>query len=163
MKGKAILFKAKRIDGLGWEYGYPVITAEGCFMFYGSTKHCVECDPETVCESTGLRDTYQTPIFEGDIVETQEFRNKRDKSTKTKRFYGIVEYQVKDGDNFLNTETGEFDKYSPISSEFNVRILDPNGDLDKYPYFSWGWFFDCRVVGNVFDNEDLIKDGGYHE
>lgn len=118
-----------------------------------------EIDPDTLCEYTGIHDNNNNKIFENDIVKTQEFSDRPDsKYKKTKRFNGVVEYRIGSGNGFFNDETKKSDMHREYSAKWRVNI----GDCGKYRYSSWGDFFDCEVIGNIFDNPELIG-GGLNE
>ena len=71
MKIENIKFKAKRLDGKGWVEGglmkepYSAMIIESTNEVYNWTA----VDPSTVCQFTGLKDTNDAPIFEGDIID----------------------------------------------------------------------------------------------
>lgn len=67
---REILFKAKRIDNGEWIFGLvPKIENEFCLIReYGNNVSC-ECDINTLCQFTGLRDKNGQKIWENDIVE----------------------------------------------------------------------------------------------
>lgn len=75
MNIKDIKFKAKRLDNKEWVEGSFVVmnipalskTTIGIVVEGGATLY--EVDPSTVCQFTGLRDTNDVPIFEGDIID----------------------------------------------------------------------------------------------
>lgn len=159
-----ILFRGKRLSKYdrkrSWVYGVPVVeprTGEVAIVASYKTRYV---NKKTVGEFTGLYDINDTPIFEGDIVLTQDFstaRSKTSKYYKTVKFKGVVEHVVKSGNNFYNESTGEYDKTMYYSSEFDVRLIDYDR---KYPHYAWSKFWGCEVIGNVHDNPELLKISG---
>ena len=75
MKIENIKFKAKRLDNKEWVEGSFVVmnipalnkTTIGIVVEGGATLY--EVDPSTVCQFTGLKDTNDVPIFEGNIID----------------------------------------------------------------------------------------------
>lgn len=40
-------------------------------------------------------------------------------------------------------------------TEWKVKFNEE--DISKYPYSYWSDFWDCKVIGNKFDNPELLK------
>ena len=101
-----------------------------------------------------LKDKNGKKIFEGDIVKTQErYDRPYSKSRRSKRHIGTVEYRVRSGNRFYNYETGEYDRHVDYEAEWIVKVED----YGKFVHGSWGDFFDCEVIGNIFDNSELLE------
>ena len=76
MKIENIKFKAKRIDGKGWVCGYFYEENGNTYIIENRQKESklnrnltYKVDHSTVCQFTGLKDTNDVPIFEGDIID----------------------------------------------------------------------------------------------
>ena len=110
--------------------------------------------PESVGEYIGIHDKNGTKIFENDIVRTQERYNRPySKNRKSKRHIGVVEYRIGKGSGFYNRETGKYDRYMEYEAEWIVKVKD----YGVYVHGSWGDFWDCEVIGNVFENSELLE------
>lgn len=113
----------------------------------------VEIAPSTLCQFTGMTDKNGKKIWENDILLTQEFYDRPySNNRKGKKHIGIVEYKIHSGNGFYNPETGKHDKREYYSAKWIVKIKD----YGKFVHSSWGDFFDCEVIGNVFDNPELL-------
>lgn len=154
---REILFRGKSVETNEWVYGSYILEKYGntpyiCYFEYGTFVNIkqVEVIPETVGEFTGMTDKNGTKIFEGDIVKTQPFLDRPDSAKrKSKQFLGIVKH-------IIHTFKGnEFFPEQKYNSYWQVKIMEDTG---KYNYCSWSRFWNCEVVGNKFDNPELIKE-----
>ena len=137
--------KAQKLNGDGYEYFIIEETADG-------RSYLVI--PESVSEYIGIHDKNGTKIFENDIVKTQERYNRPySKSRKSKRHIGVVEYRIGSGSGFYNRETGAYDRHMEYEAEWIVKVKD----YGVYVHGAWGDFFDCEVIGNIFENSELLE------
>ena len=121
MKIENIKFKAKRLDNGKWIEG-DLIHKETyvCICYLSSEIHNItrvqRVDPSTVCQFTGLKDTNDVPIFEGDIIA----------------FDGECEVVFKDGAFYA-----KFGKYTEcilcnlVKSGLSVTIVGNKFDKEK--------------------------------
>ena len=150
---REILFRGKgnpKYNDGDWYYGYLFFDGKDYQIIepkYASWRRTVL--KETVGEFTGMTDKNGTKIFEGDIVRTQPFYTRPySAKRKEKQFLGIVECHTKSFRNPDSPTNGQ--KYD---SSWRVNIVEDIGD---YGYYSWNRFWNCEVVGNKFDNPELL-------
>lgn len=140
---REILFRGKRSDNGEWVVGFHFcmvhddnrhvhhfIIPLGTDLSLGRTieKIQVEVDQETVCEYTGFADKYGRKIFEGDVIRyTNEL---------------------------IGTKEVLYIKYNEFYGSF-CRILKSEIGL-QYLSIGKGIASSCEVVGNIFDNPELL-------
>lgn len=157
------LFKAKRVNNGEWVQGYYVkglnmydkevhLIFEPNTMFYssGETDGWYKVDPTTICQCTGLKDKNGKLIWENDIVrfkhEKFDFDDGLESFERTclpnkkehKRNY-VVE--------FCNTPT-----------HYGLRFR--NGSIWFMVHKMTIVMHDTEVIGNVFDNPELLESEG---
>lgn len=128
-----IVYRARRISGGPWVYGYPhpvekgnqrtfVMTTENS----SGTLSTVDIIPETLCEATGMKDRTGEMVYEGDIVR---YRVTDERYTKNPRFATLLI------------------SYDPTMAKFEA------GDI------FWQDLNSKRltVIGNIFDNKYLLE------
>ena len=154
---REILFRGKSVETNEWVYGTYLLekysnTPYICCFEYGTFVNIkqIEVHPETVGEFTGMTDKNGTKIFEGDIVRTQPFYDRPYSTTrKEKQFLGVVEHYIKTFRNPGSPTNGQ--KYD---SSWRANIVE---DIVDYGCYNWSRFWNCEVVGNKFDNPELLS------
>jgi len=141
---REILFRGKRIDNGSWVEGYYAVKGNGTDMerhyivqstINSNTKaypFCffnIEIDPETVCQYTGYKDINGKRIFEGDIVGFLD-------TTPTESGYYEVDCYGKVG----------FDEHEACFFVTD-RLSAESGEV----------LGECSVMGNIFDNPELME------
>lgn len=150
--------RGKRKDNDEWIEGYLIqgnrtyiATTEAINYMVVSTScmasiELVEVIPETVGQCTGLEDKNGKMIFEGDIVRTQPFSDKPYSSkAKYKQHIGVVEYRVS---HFKN---------SFYEQDYKAEWIVDIKDYGKFTCYDWSKFFKCEVIGNIYDNPELLE------
>ena len=134
------LFRGKRIDNGEWVEGYlsyPFCTKKGNESYYFYAKdslgffcRCV-VDASTICQCTGLKDRNGKLIWENDIVAYWD-------TYSTESGYAEADCI---GKVVWDDETISFQVTNRLSAE-SYEVLD-----------------ECSVIGNKFDNPELLEVG----
>lgn len=126
---RKILFKAKRLDGKSWVFGYFYEENGNTYIIENRQKESMlnrnvtyEVDPSTVCQFTGMKDSEGNEIWEGDLV------NERYDIASIDNLYEVV--YIEEEGNFAFKDIDNADNYQPF-----VNLVD------------------TFVVGNKFDKE----------
>lgn len=132
---REILFKAKRIDNGEWVEGYYVkkydLLGKRHLILYVDNYVrwvCVEIDPETLCEFTGRCDKNGKRIWENDILMAH-----LDESYPEDTTYETIEWGVA---GWVTHEANSVDRQ--YLDEFDTEHFE--------------------VVGNIFDNKELLQE-----
>ena len=132
---REILFRAKRMVSEKWVEGnyvekYDLLGKRHLILYADNYVRwkCVEIVPETLCQFTGLCDKYGNKIWENDILMAH-----LDESYPEDATYETVEWGVA---GWVGHETGSVDR----------QYLD-EFDLENF-----------EVVGNIFDNPELLQE-----
>lgn len=129
---REILFRGKRLDTREWIYGY---------FFLADRKTMIQTEsfytdvlPKTVGQFTGLYDKNGKRIFEGDVVEYQF-------ADEYPTYTGIVKFGV-------HVIKDSFKVFG-----FYLKVIQ-HDYYDNIPLDDDGCF---KVIGNIFDNPDLLE------
>ena len=127
---REILFKAKRKDNGEWVEGYYVILGKRHLILHVDNVRCecVKIAPKTLCQFTGLYDKNGKRIWENDILMAH-----LDDSYPEDATYETIEWGVA---GWVTHEANSIDR----------QYLD-EFDLEHF-----------EVVGNIFDNKELLQE-----
>lgn len=132
---REVIFKAKRIDNGEWVEGYYVkkydfLGKRHLILYVDNYVRwvCVEIDPKTLCQFTGLTDKNSKKIWENDILMAH-----LDESYPEDTTYETVEWGIA---GWVTHESNSVDR----------QYLD-KFDLEHF-----------EVVGNIFDNKELLQE-----
>lgn len=141
---REILFKAKRLDNGEWVEGSLISTEDNSgFILRSKTKafipkgtntfcstECYEIDQTTLCQYTGLTDKNGKRIWENDIVVCKKCIDGN-----------LVDYCVEIG--YVEMKYGAFGLHR---KQGYYR-----------PFKDWLEDYEYEVIGNIFDNADLLE------
>ena len=132
---REILFKAKRIDNGKWVEGCLVIDHSRLNLFEyrmqpveSGVLYAPPINPETLCQFTGLCDKNGKKIWENDILMAH-----LDESYPEDTTYETVEWGIA---GWVGHEAGSTDR--EYLDEFDLKHFE--------------------VVGNIFDNKELLQE-----
>ena len=137
MEIRTIIFRGKRKDNGEWVYGgiyyqkADEVKEEAVYIIGGSLNNvgvAYEVIPETVGQCTGLTDKNGKKIFEGDVV----YCKSRLDSANMVVIFECGQFRIILSENYRNYQT-------------NSGFYDIN-------------CFDKKVIGNIYDNEELLKE-----
>lgn len=148
---REILFRGKSIQYPNegkWIYGYyvhnryPLVDHMEHRIFTGlpdgPRMQCIDVDPSTIGQYTGLKDRKGVRIFEGDIIKTHYANTPK---------ADFIEQVVFHNGRFC----GMYER-----DKMKMWATLPDGikhlPMDKSVYMEW-----CEIVGNIHDNPELLE------
>lgn len=144
---KEIKFKAKRKDNNEWTYGYlekQAVKGEEYYITSPCNEWINNCHiviPETISQYTGLKDKNGVEIYENDIISATEHL--------TNGYIGIGEVDLYYEVNYID----RLSKYALNPRIINGKYNSNNFELDMFHYKAE----DIEVIGNIFDNSELLE------
>ena len=149
---RKILFKAKRLNNKEWIEGYYVVINNLHLIYndeYSDEYSYYEIDPTTLSQFTGWKDNHVNRIFENDIVDIISSPKRSYKYLIWwSREMNMMEAVPLDGIERNGSDYYNHKYYKFNYSEFCLMMQDP-----------WGDFSDIKVIGNIFDNPELLERG----
>lgn len=143
-------FRGRNIETGEWVYGHLFYFDDGRHFIsptgtdvvggYGGAPAryklenlvCFEIKPETVGESTGLIDRNGVEIFDGDVVQAEQYLT----TTIPVRINGIVKY----------------------SNRYTMFYLDNGSERhDLYMQSLGGSIYNFEIIGNIYENPELLE------
>ena len=131
------LYRAKRKSDKRWIYGNLIHTDDGVYIIQNYVpQHLIgnyEVDPSTICQCTGLKDKNGKLICENDIVDGH----------------------IKRGAAFYTCKV----LWNECKARFDVRAMECNFPmtLDECVDDISVCGLDYEVIGNIFDNPELLE------
>lgn len=137
---RKIKFRAKYFgDGKTWVYGDLIHkrTDKDCVIIQDDNGCGSDCSSETACQYSGYNSVDDKEIYEGDIIEQDE--------TCRTRFVVVFD----DGAFRIATDEQKacLDRHEHPYFEDYRELPSLNSALMSAPF---------RVIGNIFDNQDLL-------
>ena len=150
------LYRAERTDNGEWVEGYYLFCP-----IQADNKHSVEnfiykhwivthngnpfkVDPSTICQCTGLRDKNGKLIWENDILSIAKSVD----VISGNYFYPTIPYPA-------NVK---------VKWDFCAWMWETIAKKKHYIGFPDAWcHYEAEVIGNIFDNPELLKEGEKHE
>ena len=134
---REILFRGKKTGTNEWVNGSLISVCGGSYIEEQVLlSKSYEVDNESVCQYIGLKDKNGTKIFEGDILKIAIIKDSED---EIEYKFGSVEFSTRSLEYIIRSKEG-------LVCGFGV-ILNGAGFYE----------FELEVVGNIYDNKDLLK------
>lgn len=125
---REIKFRAKNKNG-EWIVGDIHLQCKTPHIHYVGDKYLIDVD--TISQYTGLKDINGKEIYEGDIIKGLD-------STKNDILHVV--------------------KWDDQTASFEAYLIPFDKHLHKSPLSqNWLDFFDKEVIGNIFDNPELLQ------
>ena len=176
---REILFRGKRTDNGEWVYGYYTkaryyLNGEEMHIIFApdveAFPHCEfteyeEVIPETVGQFTGLTDENGRKIFEGDIIlyhhKVKKLVPCEDATQEEIQHYGL-DHDTGLGLAYRPTKTIRYKGYVTIDNLWGVN-LNLTNNCKWWLCEKNGQLTSVEVIGNIYDNPELLKGGNEND
>lgn len=146
---KSHIVRAKTINEKKWVYGYlfvkPIL--DRYFVILGEEQW--EVDKDTICDDTGITDCKNNPIFSGDILKV--IVRDWNKNTGEEDPFEYLVWDDSKKEEFWSVE------YKIFSSEMGFMVYGRDRRWHSKLTSNKVYNAKAEVVGNIFDNPDLMK------
>ncbi len=142
-------YRGKRADTKEWVYGYYYCFGNKHYIHVieqftgGASLSCIEVIPETVVQSTGLKDKNGKEIYERDIIKFEDT--------------GEEGYEYKEGFDYMNFAVVCFNEGRYELEMFNDNNSFVLGEMDSQ-YELLATFKSSEIIGNTTDNPELLQE-----
>lgn len=129
------LFKAKRVGDGEWMPGYLYCIWEKRYILWGMINdipNMVEVDPSTICQCTGMPDKNSKVAYEHDIIKTPV------------------------GNAKIIWNCAPTPEEHHINVGYKVIFIESFTN-DQYRHDLGYWIGKSEVIGNIFDNPELLE------
>lgn len=123
-----------KIKPLETEYKHLIITEGSADWGMPRGIEAYEVIPETVGQSTGLKDKNGRLIYEGDIISVK---------IRTQDVFNVEEYYSENYKGEIIFKEGEI----------AIRVIDTKKQPISLYYYANG----CEVIGNIYENPELLE------
>ncbi len=139
---REILFRGKDVNSKEWRLGYYYTAVQGAVAIIGDGYDGYQVKSETVGQYTGLCDKNGVKIFEGDILQGNEYP-----------YYSDGKYNYYAEVVFFDDDCFAAGFCTHKNPKAKVKgISDGNCELIE-DFISDNWL----VIGNIYDNPELVK------
>ena len=151
---REILFRAKRIENGEWvegQYAYILnpLTESGepikHLICNGTNIFNDEIEPETLCQYTGLKDMNGNLIWENDIVSCEHEKYPDDNPSEV---YPLLPESIKYTRNYAVEFINTGSSYGYRLRNKSIHFMLTGNVIQNHK---------IEVVGNIFDNPELLK------
>lgn len=149
---RTIKFRGKVKHAGRWVYGSLLVYGDGEHNIFEQREHnykldSYNVDPETVGQSTGLKDSIGRELFEGDIIMTYVIFVNEDEEVR--EFWRVGEIRFIAGGFHLTNCTN-----------YDTRSMEEESEIQPSPKSKFSFpAYRSQLIGYVHDNPELLKGG----